>query len=202
MQDLLWADFDKDGDLVVSWRDRRNAADSGYAVASEIWGATLWKDSTEFSANYRISDTLVPYDSVLAKSGNDFMCIVLQSDTLNAVWGDARDGKLNIWMKRMELPGAGPLGVSLIASEQIPLVHVYPNPFSNTTTIAYSLQQASTVKITVFNHLGEQVAFIQKEQSTGKQQVIWEAKDLPSGMYYLLLQTEKESMTGKMMIVR
>ncbi|RLD40491.1 MAG: hypothetical protein DRI89_11875, partial [Bacteroidetes bacterium] len=134
MQDLLWADYDEDGDLVVSWRDRRNAADSGYTVASEIWGATLWKDSTEFSVNFRISDTLVAYDSVLAKSGNDFMCIVLQSDTLNAVWGDTRDSSLNIWMKRIVLPGAGSVGISLIASERIPLVDVYPNPFSNSTT--------------------------------------------------------------------
>ena len=202
MQDMLWADFDEDGDLVVCWRDRRNVVDTGYTVASEIWGATLWKDSADFSANYRISDTLVAYDSVLAKSGNDFMCIVLQSDTLNAVWGDTRDGKLNIWFKRMQLPGAGSLGIHTFNIEQKNLVAVYPNPFSNKTTIEYTLQQASTVQITVFNHLGEQVAFIQKEQPQGKQQLVWDAKDLPSGLYYLLLQTEKESMMGKMMILR
>ena len=201
MQDLLWADFDEDGDLVVSWRDRRNAADSGYTVASEIWGATLWKDSSAFSPNFRISDTLMAYDSILAKSGNDFMCIVLQSDTLNAVWGDTRDSSLNIWMKRMALPGAVPVGISLIASEQIPFVNIYPNPFSSSTTIEYTLRQASSVQISIFNSFGEQVGFIQKEQSAGKQQVVWDAKELPSGVYYFTVQTGIESMTGKMMIV-
>ncbi|RLD40562.1 MAG: hypothetical protein DRI89_11720, partial [Bacteroidetes bacterium] len=170
--------------------------------ASEIWGATLWKDSTEFSVNFRISDTLVAYDSVLAKSGNDFMCIVLQNDTLNAVWGDTRDSSLNIWMKRMVLPGAGSVGISLIASEQIPLVDVYPNPFSSSTTIEYKLQQSSTVQISIFNRLGNQVAFIQEKQSPGKQQVVWEAKGLPSGMYYFTVQIGRKILKGKMLIIR
>ncbi|MCF6170997.1 MAG: T9SS type A sorting domain-containing protein [Bacteroidales bacterium] len=202
MQDLIWADFDHDGDLVVSWRDRRKAADSGYRAATEIWGAVWWKDSLNFSANFRISDTLVAYDSILDKSGNDFMCIVLQDDTLNAVWGDTRDSSLNIWFKRMALPGGMPVGVSLIASERIPFVEVFPNPFSNSTTIQYTLVRAETVQINVFNAFGEQVSFVQKKQSSGQQQVVWDAKGLPSGMYYFTVQAGKKSMHGKMMIVR
>ncbi|MCF6342254.1 MAG: T9SS type A sorting domain-containing protein [Bacteroidales bacterium] len=202
MQDLVWADFDTDGDLVVSWRDRRKAADSGYRAAAEIWGAVLWKDSTGFSANFRISDTLVAYDSILDKAGNDFMCVVLRNDTLSAVWGDTRDSSLNIWFKRMVLPGALPVGVSLIASEPLNTVNCFPNPFSNSTTIEYTLRQASPVQITIFNHLGAQVDFIRQKQSPGKQQFVWDAKGLPSGMYYFTVQTGKESMRGKMLVVR
>jgi hypothetical protein len=85
---------------------------------------------------------------------------------------------------------------------QSDLLRCFPNPFSNATTVEYTLQQASSVQITIFNHLGEQVDYMQQKQSSGKQQMIWDAKNHPAGMYYLLLQTEKESMTGKMMIVR
>ena len=31
------------------------------------------------------------------------MCVAVENDTLNAVWGDTRNGKLNIWFQRMSL---------------------------------------------------------------------------------------------------
>ena len=86
--------------------------------------------------------------------------------------------------------------------EQSDLVRCFPNPFSNSTTIEYTLSQAETVKITIFNHLGEQVDFIQEKQSPGKQHVVWKAKELPSGMYYFTVQIGKNISRGKMLIVR
>ncbi|HEX2901056.1 MAG TPA: sialidase family protein, partial [Bacteroidia bacterium] len=56
-QDLVWGGFDQDGDLVLTWRDRRNAGGAGYSVDSEIWGSVWWKDSASFSPNFQISDT-------------------------------------------------------------------------------------------------------------------------------------------------
>jgi len=47
--------------------------------------------------NLFIDNPLVAYDTILAYAGNDFMCIKLVADTISAVWGDTRSGKLNIW---------------------------------------------------------------------------------------------------------
>ena len=52
MQDLVWADFDEDGDLVISWRDRRNGDEGTYETASEIWAAFRDKDELVFSPNF------------------------------------------------------------------------------------------------------------------------------------------------------
>ncbi|MEM9024545.1 MAG: sialidase family protein, partial [Bacteroidota bacterium] len=101
MQDLIWADFDADGDLAVCWRDRRNSGASGYQVNTEIWGAIRWKDSADFSANFRVSDTAADHATILNESGNDFMSVQFQEDTLSAVWGDVRSGILSIWFQRM-----------------------------------------------------------------------------------------------------
>lgn len=79
---------------------------------------------------------------------------------------------------------------------------IYPNPFSNSTTIEYELHQSEIVQISIFNHLCKQVNFIQERQSPGKQQFVWEAKELPSGMYYLTIQIGNERAQGKMLIVR
>jgi len=37
MQDLVWSNFDENGNLIAAWRDRRNAPDTGYTTSSEIW---------------------------------------------------------------------------------------------------------------------------------------------------------------------
>jgi len=59
MQDLVWGNFDEKGNMIAAWRDRRNATGTGYQQPSEIWAAIKWKDSTKFSTNFRVSDTIV-----------------------------------------------------------------------------------------------------------------------------------------------
>lgn len=130
MQDLVWADFDEDGDLIVAWRDRRNASGSTYETESEIWAAYRHKDSLSFGPNFSITDQLVSYDSILAESGNDFMCVKLRNDTLYAVWGDVRTGVLNIWFQRMSIDGAI-TSIKKIVSEEQANMYIYPNPTSN-----------------------------------------------------------------------
>ncbi len=131
MQDLVWANFDEHGNIVAAWRDRRNAAGTGYQQPSEIWGAIKWHDSTAYSANFRISDTIVAYDSVyLSGSGNDFMNVAMAQDTLSAVWGDVRTGALNIWFSRKAVLTGVTTMVKNIVSDKIPVVNIYPNPCS------------------------------------------------------------------------
>ena len=128
MQDLIWADFDEDGDLAVAWRDRRNALGTGYATDSEIWGAIKWKDSSSFATNFSISDTMALYNATyLTQNGNDFMSIDLVKDTLNSIWGDVRNGVLNIYFSRMSLKD-GTTNVQLLSSEKLEDIIVYPNP--------------------------------------------------------------------------
>lgn len=77
-------------------------------------------------------------------------------------------------------------------------VNCYPNPITTTTTLSYDLPQPSAVQITIVNHLGQQVDFIQQNQLSGKQQVGWDAKDLPSGIYFVQVQTAAGTATTKL----
>lgn len=129
MQDLVWADFDEDGDLVVSWRDRRNANDSTYTVDTEIWCAFKCKDSSSFEPNIRVADQSVAHDTILEESGNDFQCIAFDQDTMSVVWGDVRTGRVNIWFQRITKSGTV-LSARQIAQEDTP-VNIYPNPCSD-----------------------------------------------------------------------
>lgn len=133
MQDLIWADFDTDGDLVVTWRDRRNAPDSTYTTDSEIFSAIRWKDSTTFSSNFTISDVQAAHDTILEESGNDFMCVRMINDTVYAVWGDVRNTRLNIWFNRLDLASGGTFVQDLNTEEKS--ISVFPNPVKNKLTI-------------------------------------------------------------------
>ncbi len=76
-------------------------------------------------------------------------------------------------------------------------ITTFPNPFSTATIIEYELNRHSTVQLTIFNYLGQQVGLIEKTQAQGKQQIIWNAEELPPGLYFLRLQAGNEVRIGK-----
>ncbi len=79
---------------------------------------------------------------------------------------------------------------------------IHPNPFFSATTISYTLHQSSTVQISIFNHLGKQVESIQQNQSSGAQQITWDASGLPSGVYYFRMQASEQMATGKLLLIK
>lgn len=190
MQDLVWADFDTDGDLIVSWRDRRNGGDSTYQTPSEIWAAYRNKDSLQFSSNFQITNQTVAYDSVLARAGNDFMSIKMQNDTLNAAWGDTRNGKLNIWFQSMSVDGTV-LSVQQISSENIPDIFIYPNP----TTSTIFVENENLKGIAVYDINGREIILQQHEGYEDKIKINLE--NYPIGTYLIKVETTKGTFTNK-----
>ncbi len=178
MQDLVWGDFDNNGNLIVTWRDRRNANDSTYQTQYEIWAAYKTKDSTNFSTNFRLSDTLINYDDVLGNNGNDFMCVKLVNDTINAVWGDNRNGSLNIWYSKISVD-RNYVNISKVNDEKIPGITIYPNPCHNTLYV--SKNSKTNGKLEIFDTNGK---ILKSTQLTGKQTII-NTSNFKDGSYIL-----------------
>jgi len=98
------------------------------------------------------------------------------------------------------------IGISQIGSE-VPeffsLNQNYPNPFNPITNIEFSVPQASFVKLTVMNFLGQQVALLVNDQLTaGSYKYDWNAAELPSGTYFYKLETAEFSETKKMVLIK
>lgn len=182
MQDMVWADFNSEGDLVVSWRDRRNGSDSTYQTASEIWAAFKENGSQTFSPNFSITSEVVDFDSILENAGNDFMCIKLHRDTLYATWGDARDGILNIWFQQMTTDGLV-LSTNQISSEEKSLVNLYPNPSNH----SLFLESKAIQSFAIFELSGKRVLTQTLDLPADKLNVNIEA--LPKGTYLIEIQT-------------
>ena len=191
MQDLLWADFDNDGDIVVAWRDRRNGADSTYETASEIYASFRKKDSLSFSINFTLSDSIIPYDSILAFSGNDFMSINLVDDTINAVWGDTRNGKLNIWFQRIAVDGTI-LSTQILFSGNETQVLVYPNPTKSNINIEGPLIK----KISILNIEGKTV-YSKDIKVVDSKTINIDLSILPKGIYLIRCKTKMGIFTKK-----
>jgi hypothetical protein len=80
----------------------------------------------------------------------------------------------------------------------------YPNPFNPQTTISYSLPQASTVVLRVYNVTGQEIATLvhNEKKAAGNHEVSFNASNLPSGVYYYRLQTESFVETKKMVLIK
>ncbi len=77
----------------------------------------------------------------------------------------------------------------------------YPNPFNPSTNIRYALPQKSTVQLTIFNALGQQVAIlVQGEQEPGFHEVRFDASGLSSGVYFYRLQAGTYVETRKLFV--
>ncbi len=68
------------------------------------------------------------------------------------------------------------------------LVQNYPNPFNPTTNISYSIDSDQLVELSVYNVIGKKVkTLVNETQSIGQYNVLFNATDLPSGVYYFKL---------------
>lgn len=126
MQDLIWANFNENSDVVVCWRDRRNGG-AGYDVPTEIMGAVKFSDSSDFSSNFTITDQLVNHEAVLEGAGNDFLSVQYSADTIHVVWGDTRSGILNIYYNKMNVLDQTS-SIQSIAKSDWNFLSLYPNP--------------------------------------------------------------------------
>lgn len=78
----------------------------------------------------------------------------------------------------------------------------FPNPFSTSTTLSYELIQTSTVKLSVYNQLGQLTYQHEEVQYPGSQLQRWDAQDQPEGLYYYRLKAGDQVANGKMVKVK
>lgn len=79
----------------------------------------------------------------------------------------------------------------------------YPNPFNPTTTIAFSLDRRSDVKLEVYNVLGQ--AVINESLGSypaGEHAYAFDGAGLPSGVYFYRLKTSLGAQTRKMTLLK
>jgi hypothetical protein len=79
----------------------------------------------------------------------------------------------------------------------------YPNPFNPSTTIRYGVKERTNVNIIVFNAIGEEISeLINEEKEPGAYEVVFNAANLPSGIYLYKIIAGNYINTKKMILLR
>jgi hypothetical protein len=78
-----------------------------------------------------------------------------------------------------------------------------PNPFNPRTTLRYSLSENGMVKIIVYNIMGQKVTtLVDGSQEAGSQTIVWDASNLPSGTYFVRMETKNQLLTRKLLLLK
>jgi len=79
----------------------------------------------------------------------------------------------------------------------------YPNPFNTYTTIEYSISDNQEVELSIFNMLGERVLTFEKEyRRKGIYTENFDASNLPAGVYFMTLKSDKGIRTERIIYSR
>jgi hypothetical protein len=79
----------------------------------------------------------------------------------------------------------------------------YPNPFNPSTTIAFDLDKAGKLRLTVFDVRGKNIATILESfTGAGHHEVVWDAAQLPSGVYFYQLESGNLRQVKKMFLLK
>ena len=89
------------------------------------------------------------------------------------------------------------------ALNEFQLYRNYPNPFNPSTTISYSLPRQARIKIALYNILGNLVEILfDGEQTAGIHQLILNAKDLSSGVYFVSMVADHFNKSIKISLLK
>lgn len=160
------------GEIKANWF-HPNATPSSYADGTQMFGL-------HFTAKQDI-ETLSNH-------------LIFNSDILNA---EAYDGDNQTWTVALSWDGisstteAATLGYHLYQNQ--------PNPFANSTQIAFELPTAMPAALTIYNALGQVIQVFDGRFSAGRNVIDWDSFDqLESGLFYYTLTTENIQLSRKM----
>ncbi|MGE5430043.1 MAG: T9SS type A sorting domain-containing protein [Syntrophomonadaceae bacterium] len=87
--------------------------------------------------------------------------------------------------------------------KEFALFQNYPNPFNPYTIISYELPSKNRVELKVFSVLGKEIAILTDDiEEPGRHEVKFEAKSLPSGIYFCTIRSGSFTKTQKMVLLK
>ncbi|NQV03772.1 MAG: T9SS type A sorting domain-containing protein [Bacteroidia bacterium] len=95
-------------------------------------------------------------------------------------------------------------GVGLFDKNSTESIHLIgsPNPFTKDVTIAYQIQEKTSIKLGVYNLQGVLVASLVDEvRPQGEYSVSFDGSSLPAGVYFCVLKTGQTVATRKLVKV-
>ena len=158
---------------------------------SHITQASNYQDGIHRYLAYSIFNT--PFDSrtpeIFIKSAGS-----LNLDDIEIIVADINGN---------ELPQSKAQGTDIVHSNNFEISKLSPNPINPSTQISFNLPLEGHVRLTAYDVRGQEVDVIfEGAQSMGEHSYTWHANDLPSGLYYVRLQSGALITTKKAVLIK
>jgi hypothetical protein len=87
--------------------------------------------------------------------------------------------------------------------DRIELYQNYPNPFNPATNIRFYLPEQQSVVVGIYNVVGQRVAqLLEDVLPQGEHTIVWDATEMPSGIYIIHLEIGNRVLTRKMTLIK
>jgi hypothetical protein len=180
-----------DGDRVrLSWTTASETGNAGFRVQRRVsdgenggegeWaqvGRVDGSGTTTEARSYRFTDADLPYEA------------------------DA----LTYRLKQVDTDGSSALSDPVTVErsvDEVELLGTYPNPAQSRATVRYALPEKQEVTLRLYDMLGRQVQTVLNEEQAGRHQRTLDVGSLPSGVYFLRLQSDGQTRTQKLTVVQ
>ena len=204
------------GDDVDMYKYDVVAGDTLIAETSPVDGPTWPRDYDGYMELYDAAGNLIDDNDdggfdwhsrieYIADAAQSVYVLVRSQDFEGATDRDPSRGEYNLSVTKLD---GSPVTIPVSNEDletpiKFALEQNYPNPFNPTTTIAYSIPQASDVELTVYNVLGQRVAtVVSAYQTSGSYQVNFDASRLSSGVYLYRIKAGSHVSVKKMLLVK
>ena len=190
---------DGQGGAIFEWIDLRNmTSDYSYDIYA-----------THFDAGGQIADPVWNIDGnpVCDVSGTQYNSQLISDGYGGAIaaWTDGRTYTYDdLYVQRMNdyiasVENTNPSG----SISDFKLHAPFPNPFNASTVISYQLLHNCYVKLAVYDITGREVAILGTGHwAVGQHSVVWNAKDLASGVYFVRLEVGDFTQTRKVLLMK
>ncbi len=125
----------------------------------------------------------------------------------NVMVANPNADSLGVIINNLEWSNKSAIASNSDQTGQFMLGQNFPNPFNPSTKIAYRLNKAAQVRLSVYDTMGREVnRLVDQYQHVGDYHVIWNSnatnQELASGMYFARLSVDDKSVTRKMVLTK
>ncbi|NQT26411.1 T9SS type A sorting domain-containing protein [candidate division KSB1 bacterium] len=168
-------------------------------IITDFQGQQIWTRGNAQSTPFSLTTEWETYTaSAVAPAG-----IWILFNTLQAVTGTVEFDAVSMSNIDPEVTGVGGDKTTGSLKQAKDEIQVYPNPFNQSTTVALHLKSNSEVRLDAYNIYGQKVTeLVNRDMDAGTFNVNWGAKDLPSGMYFLVLEANSTFLTKKTTLLK
>jgi photosystem II stability/assembly factor-like uncharacterized protein len=173
-------------DSLYGWAVGNDTSYNGFRWAKSNSGIILETIDGGESWTVKVKDIIAPLNAIYFKDGYGWVVgdfgLVLRTDN-GATWVDQSTGKTY--------------------PDKFSLSQNHPNPFNPSTTFGFSLPKPETVKIEVYNIIGQKIqTLLNKPMPAGYHEVEFNGQNLSSGVYIYKIEAGDFQDVKKMILLK